>query len=89
MSDCEDSLPTKIKKMEEQILELQNAANQLTFALTETRSVLVEVKNALISTRHNTNEHLTNLYGAIDHLIINGGNFHVVDRQKIPTKHYV
>ena len=89
MNDYEDSIPIKIKKMEEQILELQNAVNQLTFALTEVRSVLVEVKNTLISTRHNTNDHLTDLYGAMDHLIINGGNFHVVDRQKIPVRNYV
>ncbi len=96
MNDREDSLPTKIKKMEVLISELQNAVGQLTFALTETRSaltetrsVLTEVKNVLISTRHNTNEHMTDLYGAIDHLIINGGNFHAVHRQKIPIKHYV
>ena len=89
MNDYEDSLPTKIKKMEVQISELQNVIEQLTFALTETRSVLTEVKNVLISTRHNTNEHMTDLYGALDHLIINGSNFHSVHRPQIPIKHYV
>jgi len=82
MSDYKEPLDSRVKKLETQVIELQNIVSNMT-------NMLLEMKAALDATRHKTNEHMTDLYGAVDHLCIHGSNYKIKPRQKTPLKHYV
>nr|QBK85757.1 MAG: hypothetical protein LCMAC101_03520 [Marseillevirus LCMAC101] len=82
MSDYKEPLEPRIKKLENQVTELQDIISNMT-------GMLLEMKTVLDSTRHKTNEHITDLYGAIDHVVFHGRNYNISPRQKIPVKHYV
>ena len=82
MSDYKESLDSQVKRLEKKVMELQ-------LMMSEAAAMLMEMKNVLGSTRHKTNEHLTDLYGMIDHVGSYGTKHRDFHRQKIPIKHYV
>ena len=86
MKDHQETHADRIENLEKQVLELQSTISNNNIA---TCGMLLDMKRILESTRNNTNEHLTDIYGAMDHLIIYQGRFHDYPRQKVPVKHYV
>jgi hypothetical protein len=82
MNDYKEPLDSRVKKLEVQVIELQSIISNMT-------NMLLEVKAVLDATRHKTNEHITDLYGVVDHVAIHGRNYNISPRQKIPVKHYV
>ena len=86
MKDHTETHAERIENLEKQILDLRSTISNNNIA---TCNMITEMKKILESTRNNTNEHLTDIYGAMDHLIIHQGHFHDYPRQRVPVKHYV
>ena len=82
MSDYKEPLESRVKKLENKVIELQGVISNMT-------SMLLEMKSVIESTRNKTNEHITDLYGAVDHAAFHGRDYNISPRQKIPIKHYV
>jgi len=82
MNDCKEPLDQQVKRLEKQVMELQLLAAEM-------GAMLAEMRNAASSTRHKTNEYLTDLYGMVDHVGCFGKYHKQFGRQKIPVKHYV
>lgn len=82
MSDYKEPLDRQVRRLEKQVMELQ-------LMVSEMGGMLLEMKNVLGSTSHKTNEHLTDLYGFVDHVSLYGKEYRHFSRQKIPIKHYV
>jgi hypothetical protein len=96
MSDHKEPLDQQVKRLEKQAMELQLSVSEMGAMLTEMSSMLTEMdamltemRNTVSSTRHKTNEYLTDLYGIVDHVGCFGKEHKHFSRQKIPIKHYV
>ncbi len=82
MNDYKEPLENRVKRLETHIMDLQLMVSKM-------GGMLMEMRDALGSTRHKTDEHLTDLYGLIDHIARHGTEHRDFHRQKIPINHYV
>ncbi len=82
MNDYKEPLDSQVKRLEKQVMELRLMVSKM-------GGMLMEIKDVLGSTRHKTDEHLTDIYGLLNHIGRYGTEHREFHRQKNLIIHYV